>query len=307
MHRPTLRQLEYLSVLAKTLNYRQTAEQLNVTQPTLSTQIKDLEVSLRVKLFERDNRNVLLTPIGKILADKASIILKDTDDLCSAAHQAGKSLGGPIRLGVPPSIGPYLLPRVLPVLHAEFPELQLLISEAPPRHLEAGLNEGNFDLLITAIPVLIGNAVTAPLYIEPLVVGASKENPVSKNAVISLGDLKGEKLLSLGKGHQLFEQASQLAVAHGCELLEGYEGSSLDAIKAMVSLNMGVSFFPMLYANSEISENTAIIPFKGGVNSRQVGMVWRKTSPRTEDFDRLSNIMHTVLEVEFSGIIQLVR
>ena len=293
--RPSLRQLEYLVGLSEKLNFRQCAQDMNVTQPTLSGQIKELEDKLGVELFERTNKMVRLTPIGEKLTEKARIILQDVDYFCDAATIAGKSLGGVIHLGVPPSLGPYILPYIIPLIHKEYPDLQLHIIEAPPRELEIGLDQGKYDLLFTATPTLMAELAYMTLFDEPLFVGMSAESELAKHATIEGHHLKGQKVITLGLGHQLFEQAQAIATQYDYQIMSEYEGTSLDALRHMVVMNMGISFFPGLYASSEIKKNDqiAIRPFKERAIKRSLGLVWRRTSPRIRDYHTIAGIIRS--------------
>ena len=300
--RPSLRQLEYLVGLSEKLNFRQCAQEMNVTQPTLSGQIKELEEKLGVNLFERTNRRVRLTPIGEKLVEKARVILQDVDYFCETAKIAGKSLGGIIHLGVPPSIGPYILPYIIPVLHNEFPHLQLHIIEAPPRDLEKGLDQGRYDLLLTVPPSLIAEHSYVELFEEPLLVGMSKENNLKRHKHITGNHLRGQKVITLGAGHQLYEQASLLALRYDCQIMGEYEGTSLDAVRHMVAMNMGISFFPSFYAISEIqnSDQIEVRPFKQKTIKRSLGLVWRRTSPLVKDYHLIASIIKREINDRFS-------
>lgn len=303
--RPTLRQLEYLVGLSEKLNFRQCAQDMNVTQPTLSGQIKELEEKLGVELFERTNKMVRLTPIGEKLTEKARIILQDVDYFCDAATIAGKSLGGVIHLGVPPSLGPYILPYIIPLIHKEYPDLRLHIIEAPPRELEIGLDQGKYDLLFTATPTIMAELSYMTLFDEPLLVGMSTENELSKLTKIEGHHLKGQKVITLGLGHQLFEQAQVIASQYDCQILSEYEGTSLDAVRHMVAMNMGLSFFPGLYAASEIkdSKEIKVLPFFKKSFKRSVGLAWRRTSPRIKDYHLIAQIINQELKERFADII----
>ena len=300
---PSLRQLEYLVGLSETLNFRQCAQQMNVTQPTLSGQIKELEEKMGVSLFERTNRHVRLTPIGEKLVEKARVILQDVDYFCETAKVAGKSLGGVIHLGVPPSIGPYILPYIIPELHRSYPALQLHIVEAPPRDLEKGLDEGRYDLLLTVTPVVMEELSYLTLFAEPLVVGFSKENKLIRHSHVKGSHLSGQKVITLGVGHQLYEQAKSLALQYNCQVMGQYEGTSLDAVRHMVAMNMGISFFPSLYSLSEIQNNDQIEirPFKEKSIKRSIGLVWRRTSPRIKDYHLIANVIKSEVKKRFSA------
>ncbi len=293
MIRPSIRQLQYLVSLSEKLNFRQCAQDLNVTQPTLSGQIMELEARLGVELFERNNRTVKITPIGEKMVERARVILHDVDHLCETAKRASKSLGGIIHLGVPPSFGPYLLPFIIPRLHKDFPDLKLHITEAPPRELEIGLDQGKFDLLLSTTPALLAELSCMTLIEEPLMVGLSPENKLYLKSTLVGKDLAGQKVMTLGVGHQLYEQAQAISTQYGCQIMSEYEGTTLDALKHMVVMNMGISFFPALYAMSDIEKDDDIValPFKGGAIKRSLGLIWRRSSPRIKDFHVIADII----------------
>lgn len=303
--RPSLRQLEYLVGLSERLNFRQCAQDMNVTQPTLSGQIKELEEKLGISLFERNNKHVKLTPIGSKLVEKARVILQDVDYFCETADIAGQSLGGIIHLGVPPTLGPYILPYIIPRLHKDYPKLKLHIIEVPPRDLERGLDQGRYDLLFTVTPVLMAELSSMALFDEPLVVGMAKENELSNSDAIAGHELKGQKVITLGTGHKLFEQAQSIAIENDCQIMSEYQGTSLDAVRHMVAMNMGISFFPGLYAFSEIykSDQITVRPFKHSVK-RSIGLVWRRTSPRIKDYHIIADIIKTEVKERFSDLIE---
>lgn len=305
--RPSLRQLEYLVGLSERLNFRRCAQEMNVTQPTLSGQIKELEEKLGVSLFERNNKSVRLTPIGSKLVEKARVILQDVDYFCETASIAGKALGGVIHLGVPPSIGPYILPYIIPTLHQNYPDLQLHIVEAPPLDLEKGLDQGKYDLLLTITPVNMAELSYMTLFEEPLLVGVAQENRLSKYDQIKGSLLTGQKVITLGVGHQLFEQAKTLAAKYNCQIMTEYEGTSLDAVRHMVAMNMGISFFPYLYAVSEIynSDQIEALPFKEKSIKRSIGLVWRRTSPRIKEYHVIANIINAEVKKRFPEIMDV--
>ncbi|MFD2204735.1 hydrogen peroxide-inducible genes activator [Kiloniella antarctica] len=286
MPKPTIRQLEYFLAVAETLHFRKAAERLNVSQPTLSDQVKELEYRLGVALLERSRQTVQLTSVGEELLKRARYLLRDLDDLCDAAQSAKGMLGGRLRLGVAPTVGPYLLPHVIPLLHQKYPELKLHIREDRSRALEQTLREGLHDLVLTALPVEDDSFGVMALYEEPLLIGMSREHPLANKKVIELEDLRNEEVLSLGIGHRLFEQIQQLCLELGAVVQVDYEGTSLDTLRQMVGMKMGISFFPSLYVRSEMINDPQVVaravPLKAA--RRKVGLVWRKNSPRSSDY-----------------------
>lgn len=305
MPKPSLRQLEYLVALADALHFRKAAERVHVSQPTLSGQIKELEQRLGAPLVERDRHSTRLTPLGKATADRARGILSEVENLSDLAKIGGKNLGGMIRLGVPPTLGPYLLPHVVPALHAEYPELKLYVREDRTRALEHGLSEGVFDMLLTTLPVHDPNVHDVLLFSEPLLVGIARDHRLAGRGAIRSQDLAGESVLSLGMGHRLYEQVQSLCEAYGATLISDYEGTSLDALRQMVGMGMGVSFFPALYALSEMDNDDQVItlPLAGGATLRSIGLVWRRQSPRSADYQRLGTIIDQVAHTSFADVL----
>lgn len=305
MPKPSLRQLEYLVALADLLHFRKAAERVHVSQPTLSGQIKELEARLGASLIERDRHTTRLTPVGKATADRARSILSEVENLCDLAKLSGKNLGGTIRLGVPPTLGPYLMPHVVPALHAEYPELRLYVREDRPRALEHALTEGIFDMLLTTLPVHDPNVQDVVLFREPLLVGIARDHPLAEHGEISSESLEGESVLSLGPGHRLYEQVQGLCEAYGAVLTSDYEGTSLDALRQMVGMGMGISFFPALYVLSEMDNDRQVItlPLADSLPSRSIGVVWRNQSPRAADYQLFGEIVNQAAQSAFKDVL----
>ena len=302
---PSLRQLEYLVALADASHFRKAAERVHVSQPTLSGQIKKLEQRLGVSLVERTRHFVHLTPVGKAVADRARGVLREVEDLCDLARTSGSSLGGAIRLGVPQTLGPYLLPQAVPTLHAEYPGLRLYVSEDRPRALERALNEGVFDLLLTTLPARDPNSEEMALFHEPLLVGMARDHPLSGRTSIGSEDLEGQAVLSLGPGHRLYEQVQALCEAFGATLISDYEGTSLDTLRQMVGMGMGISFFPVLYVRSEMDHDQQVVtlPLANDTPRRTIGLVWRGQSPRAVDYRLFGTTLDRVARTCFADIL----
>lgn len=199
--RPTTRQLEYLVALADHLNFRRAAEACYVTQPTLSAQIKQLETLLGVRLFERDKRHVLPTTAGTELSARARTALRAVDDLLDAAKGLGAPLSGPLRLGVIPTIAPYLLPGVLARLRARFPELKLFVREDPTDRLLELLARGELDVLLLAREAKLGDVVLLDLFRDPFLLAVPAEHALARRKRVQQQDLVGERLILLEDGH----------------------------------------------------------------------------------------------------------
>ncbi len=276
----TLRQLEYLVVLSQELHFRRAAARVNVTQPTLSAQIQELEKRLDAPLVERGGGKVVLTPLGRDLAERAKRILADVRDLTNLAAASHHGFDGTIRLGVPPTLGPYLLPHIVPELHAEYPGLKLYVREGKPDALQADLQSGSFDLLIGPLPMNENVFDVERLFREPLLVASAPDHPLAARQRVERGDLSGENVLTMERGHHLHDQVRQLCEEFDARVLNDYEGTSLDTLRLMVGMGVGLAFLPALYVRSEIGDRgeVAVLEFRAGSLYRQIGIAWRKRS-----------------------------
>lgn len=198
---PTLRQLEYLVALSDELSFRRAAEACHVSQPALSTQIQQLESVLDVQLFERDRRRVVATPAGVALAARAREVLVGVKELVAGARTFGEPLTGPVRLGVIPTIAPYLLPAALPRVQAKFPDMRLLIHEAPTEALLALLERGELDLLLLAREADLGEVVLLDLFRDPFLLAVPSGHRLARRRRLRAGDLQGEAPILLEDGH----------------------------------------------------------------------------------------------------------
>lgn len=298
----TLRQLRYFSVLSKALQYRNAARQLGISQPSLSLQIAALEKALDTRLIERRRSGLILTPAGRDTALQAERILQDVERLSQTAGASGTQLEGTLRLGSSPTIGPYLLPRVLRRLHQSFPDLKLVIRDAPPRELTEDLLAGRHDLILTQLPVPRDDIRHTFLFREPLSLAVARDHPLAGQQRVKTADLAGENLLSLNPSYTLSRQVSHLSAASGAHLREDFEGTSLDALRQMVSLGMGVTLLPALYVGSEVKRgegDVAVIPMQP-VLYRQAGLAWRRSSGSPPAFLKLADFIRRVAEQEFS-------
>ena len=302
---PTVKQLRYLVAVADTLHFRRAAERSHVSQPTLSGQLRELENRLGIQLVERSRTRVVLTPVGKEIATLARTVLRDVQKIVEIAKHGEQPLGGTIRLGVLPTLGPYLFPHILPELHESYPDLKLYVREGMPNDLMHGLEEGQLDLLLYALPVRGADLHTTRLFREPLWIAAPTDHRLAQKELAERSDLKGETVLALERGHRLHDQVSHLCEQYGATLSLDYEGTSLDTLRQMVGLGMGLSFFPSLYVQAEILEDDQIVArqMRSRPPSRTVGMIWRKNSTRRGDFVMLAKLIRTILKQRVSGVI----
>ncbi|MEM7242475.1 MAG: hydrogen peroxide-inducible genes activator [Pseudomonadota bacterium] len=248
--RPTLRQLEYIIAVAETGHIGQAAKRLNVSQPSLSVQLADAEAELGTTLFQRSRAGCWPTAAGEEVVKRARFILDAVSRLKENAR--GDDLfSGRLRLGVLPSVGPYLLPPVVAKLHREKPEFKISIREESTKELDSGLRDGRLDMIISSPEDHPGLRET-PLFRETLWTGFAPDHPLSETSgALSLSDLRGEVLLTIGQRYRLSHIVIGLAQAAGARVVDDYEGTSLDAIRLMASSGAGVAILPEIYAKTE--------------------------------------------------------
>ncbi len=295
---PTLQQFRYLAAVAETLHFRRAAELTHVTQPTLSGQLKELEERLGVQLVERSRARVILTPIGAEIAARCKTVLREVQDIVDLAKHGQSLFGGTIRLGVLQSLGPYLLPHILPDLHEQHVALKLYVREGMPNVLLGGLDDGTFDVLLFPLPIKGADFRTARLFREPLWVVAPHDHALAKKKSVKKTDLKGETILTLERGHRLHDQVRVLCDQYDAKLSLDYEGTSLDTLRQMVGMGMGLSFLPALYVRSEVSQDQQVTarPVHPGPPARMIGMVWRRHAARQEEFKALAALIRRILK-----------
>ncbi|MDQ0458153.1 hydrogen peroxide-inducible genes activator [Rhizobium paknamense] len=294
--RPSHRQLEYLVALGETGHFGEAARRCNVSQPTLSVQVALLEKQLGAQLIERAPGQITPTPVGAEIIAAARIILAGLDDIKVLAASARSHLGGVMRLGVVSSFGPYFLPYLLPTLHARHRELKLYIREDRPRVLEQAVQAGEVDCGLGQQPDDPDTFCFQPICREVIYLGVHRDHPLARQTVVPVEALRGERLLTLGRGHRLLDDVRALASLSGATLTDDYEGTSLDALRQMVSIEMGLSLFPELYVRSEMAreENVRLLRLQGWPGERVIGFYWRRISARKAHFEALASLGEAV-------------
>lgn len=286
----TLRQLRALCAVAETGTFRRAAERLGITQPSLSAQIQGLEEAVGCILIERGRRGALLTPAGREADARAREVLDAVAALSDAVRSDG---GGMLRLGVTPTVGPYLLPRAVASLHASDPETRLYIREAPPRSLSRELGEGLHDVIITHLPVTEADLESEELFRERLLLTLPRDHPLAARPRLTREDLAGLEVISLDARYQLHDQVTALCESFGARFQHGYEGTSLDALRLMTGLGMGVTFLPALYVRSEIRGDSEVVAreLDGRAVHRSIGIAWRRNTGKTRQLARLAALL----------------
>lgn len=289
---PTLRQLEYLVAIADTRHFRRAAERVNTTQPTLSEQLKALEERLGAQLVQRSRSGVVLTGLGEQVVEIARRMLADAQHIRSLSSLGAGRLSGLLRLGMPPTIGPYLLPRVVPQLRVGFPQLKLYVREELPSELPAALTDGRLDVIVAPFPINSGDLLGEEMFSEPLHLAVASTHRLAQKSRVTALDLKGEDVLALGKGHQLHDVVAQLCAQTGARLRLDYEGTSLDTLREMVATGLGITFLPGLYVESAVRGDSMLklIELSGRPLMRTIGMAWRKSDARADSYRRLADV-----------------
>lgn len=299
---PTIRQLRYFVTLAQTGQYRRAAERLGLSQPSLSQQIAALESVLGLRLLERGRRGAQLTPGGREVLQQAQKVLDDVEALMEVSGQIAHGGAGTLHLGATVTIGPYFLPRFLRHLHSANPDLKLVARDGVPRELLEELLAGSHDLILTQLPVPEQDFNVHPLYREPMLLAVARDHPLAGYSEVSRDALKGQDVLTLGAKLTLHAPLTQLCQDVGARLRDDYIGTSLDALRQMVAMDMGVTFLPALYALSEVPKtegDVVLIPVKGGFY-RQVGLVWRKSSGKPRLIGQFAEAAQSVVKKEFA-------
>jgi LysR family transcriptional regulator, hydrogen peroxide-inducible genes activator len=296
---PTIQQLRYLTALADKLHFRRAAEACNVTQPTLSAQLRELEGRLGVQLVERGKVTPALTSVGRAIADRARRILQEVEEIRAIASADARTMTQSVRCGIPPSLGAYLMPLIVPDLQARCPETTLFAREAQPDMLVSQLEAGKLDILLFPLNVHHEEMESLPLFAEPIHVVVPERHPLAQYAAIEPEMLRGETILTLEPGHKLFEQVHALAGSHGARLSRDFEGTSLDNLRKMVAMGMGISLMPALYVKSEVAGQSAVVarPFRRAPPVRLIGMVWRRSTTREEEYRFLAEMIRDILRV----------
>ncbi|MBU1316345.1 MAG: hydrogen peroxide-inducible genes activator [Alphaproteobacteria bacterium] len=291
-YRPTVRQLEYLVMLGETGHFGEAAKRCHVSQPTLSVQIALLEQRLGCALIDRTPGLVAPTPAGLEVIASARTVLDTLDGMVAVASASQGALGGLIRLGAVPTFGPYFLPRLLPQLHAAYPGLRLHIREERPLLLEEQVADGSIHCGLGPAPAAGDTCEFSAICEERIFLGVSRRHRLAGRETVDLASLAGEQLLTLGRGHRLLDTVRDLARVSGAHLVDDYEGTSLDALRQMVSIDMGLSLFPELYVRSEFrsDQDVHLLRIEGWPGVRTIGFFWRRHSVRDAHYRRLAEL-----------------
>ncbi len=288
----TLKQLRYFDALAREQHFGRAADACSVTQPALSMQIQDLEASLGIALVERTRSGIKLTPKGEEIAARAQRLLNDVRNLIDYAQHAGGILSGTLRLGVIPSIAPYLLPPLLPLLKEKYPSVELYVRETQTQPLTDELVGGKLDVLLLALPLKNPDIETLPVFDDRFLLAVPKAKKLSGRVRATKDMVEGDRLLLLEEGHCLRDQALTYCSLQQVDTVNTFGASSLSTIVEMVSAGFGITLLPEICLGVEgRSREIKVIRFVDPEPSRSIGLAWRRSSPRRDDFIALAKLI----------------
>lgn len=287
---PSLRQLRYLATLAETLNFTRAAERCFVSQSTLSAGLKELEATLGLQLFERDRQSVALTPAGQAVLERAKGLLASAEDLVALAQTSGEPMQGVIRLGVIPTIAPFILPKIVPALREHYPNLKFALREDLTENLLARLRSRQLDMAIIALPYDTDGLISKVLFDDEFWLAARKEDPALQGKRVTLPAKVADRLLLLEEGHCLREHTLQACKKAEIASSDGIEATSLLTLVQMVESGLGVALIPEMAIRSGLLNNTELVarPLESPVPKRIIALVARASTPHIREFELIS-------------------
>jgi LysR family transcriptional regulator, hydrogen peroxide-inducible genes activator len=290
MNLPSLRHLWHLTALHDHGHFGRAAEACHVTQSTLSASIKELESVLEATLVDRSKRRVVFTPVGIETVERARRIVKEVEDLMSFTTGSREPLSGTLRMGTIPTIGPFLLPRVLPSLRQAYSRLRLYLVEDLTERLIDSLHRGQLDVVLLALPYYCGAVETVILFEDPFVVGLPREHLLAKETSVKPERLWREDLLLLKDGHCLRDHALAVCRLSDRRFTKGFEATSLPTLVQMVDNGLGITLLPTLAVDAGLLRGTNLItrPLLRDEAARKIGLVWRRGTGRRNEFRLLA-------------------
>jgi LysR family hydrogen peroxide-inducible transcriptional activator len=293
----TLRQLRYFEAVARHLHFGRAANECAVTQPALSQQIQEMEAILGVALLERNARRITVTPQGAVIALRATRILGDIQDLMDYARHGGMLLTGALKLGVIPSIAPYLLPKILPAVQATHPDLELHLRETQTEALITELLHGRLDVVLMALPTIDPSLESLPLFVDRFLLASRAGSEPHLAGIASPDMIPADRLLLLEEGHCLRDQALTYCGIPRSNMVSGFGAASLSTIMQMVANGYGVTLLPEICIDIEArDQRIALTRFAAPEPQREIGLVWRRSSPRRADYEALGKLLVEAME-----------
>lgn len=292
-----LQDLRYLVAVADHRHFGRAAEACFVSQPTLSTQLKKLERELGVELVERSPRHIMLTAVGEAVVERARVVLREADNIRQVARRATDPETGSLRIGLFPTLAPYLLPHVVPVVHERFPKLELLLVEEKSAVVHQRLRDGQLDVGLLALPVHDEHLHGEPLFSEEFVLAVPTGHPLSRvQGTVGTSVLAGDHVLLLEEGHCLRDQALSVCQLVGAEERSGFRATSLETLRQMVAAGVGVTLLPELAVQAPVpaSDDITLVRFDPPVPRREIAMFWRRTSPYADFLPQIAEVIRDV-------------
>ena len=291
-----LRDLKYLIAVADHRHFGRAAAASFVSQPTLSTQIRKLEDELGVALIERAPRKVMLTPIGVEIVERARRVVSEVEQMKEAARRSQRPEAGTVRLGIFPTLGPYLLPHVIPPIRERYPDLQLLLVEEKSDELLARLRDGRLDAAILAMPVHDDQLHHEYLFEEPFLLAVPEQHRLARQADLNVDDLASENLLLLEEGHCLRRQTLDVCQLAGANEKSEFRATSLETLRQMVAANVGITLLPALAVQPPVTQppHIRLLSFTGAQPSRRIAMFWRRSSAMSAFLTGLAEVFRAL-------------
>ena len=295
LHLPTIKQLQYLVALRQHGHFGRAAQACFVTQSTLLAGLRELESLLGVTLVERTRRVVRFTALGESIADKAERVIRSADDLADLARAQGKPLHGELRMGVIPTIAPFLLPAMLPRLRGEWPSLKLYLREEASQAACEALHRGQLDCVLLALPFACGDVDFAALFDDPLFV-AFPRGEAPQGEAVDVAAIDENRILLLEDGHCLKDHALSACNRPDLRAHATMMGTSLHTLVQMVDNGLGVTFVPAMAIDAGVLEGTRIEarPLRSKHGFRKIALVWRRSSPREQEFRLLADTLRQI-------------
>ena len=294
-----IRDLEYLVALAEHRHFRRAADSCHVSQPTLSGQIRKLEDELGVMLLERTSRKVLFTQAGMLLVDQARTVLREVKVLKEMASQQGETMSGPLHIGLIPTVGPYLLPHIIPMLHQTFPKLEMYLHEAQTHQLLAQLDSGKLD------GVSVVDFLNILYDFTTILLAIYEDHPWANRECVPMADLAGEKLLMLEDGHCLRDQAMGFCFEAGADEDTHFRATSLETLRNMVAAGSGITLLPALAVPPERKRDGVVyLPCIKPEPRRTIGLVYRPGSPLRSRYEQLAEAIRARMDGHFDKVLK---
>ncbi len=291
-----IRAIQYLVTLAEVRHFSRAAERCHVSQPTLSTQIRKLEEELGVQLVERHPRQVMLTPVGEEIVERGRTVLGEIEAMRAISRRSRDPHGGTVRIGIFPTLAPYLLPHVVPLIRKQFPKLTLRLFEEKTEDVLEMLEQGRLDAGLLALPVNHEGFHVRELFEEPFLLAVPGGHPLGNKQTVDMSDLEDQELLLLEDGHCLRDQALEVCQLAGAHEQLDFHATSMETLRQMVAANTGITLMPALAVKPPVAHTDYLItrPFNPPGPARKIAMVWRKTSALGDFLDELAGIFASI-------------